>query len=171
MFNYLIFYLMEQTFNPDVIIYLVIACAFLFVFAIFAAVFYLKKDKENKALASEFKKRQTELEDVVKTVEEKLKEQGVALDEQSDELRKNNQYNKAMSQLVLEEQKTYLYNVACTLDSYIKKNNLMIENGFISAEAGQIRNAQLLVLKGSLLQYADTLAAALAKEQTKIEEA
>lgn len=162
---------MEQTFNPDVITYLVVACAILFVFAIAIVVFYVKKDKENKALAAEFKKKQTDFEDVLKTVEKTLKDQGIAIDAQTAELGKNNQYNKAMSQLLLEEEKTYLYNVAHTLDSYIKKNNLMIENGFISAEVGQIRNAQLLVLKGSLQQYADTLASTLANEQKKIEEA
>ena len=162
---------MGQTINPDVITYLVIACAILFIFAIAIVVFYVKKDKENKALVAEFKKKQTDFEDVLKTVEKTLKDQGIAIDAQTAELGKNNQYNKAMSQLLLEEEKTYLYNVAHTLDSYIKKNNLMIENGFISAEVGQIRNAQLLVLKGSLQQYADTLASTLAKEQTKIEEA
>ncbi len=158
---------MNETINSDVITGLVVACVCLFVFAIFASVFAWKKNKQNQETSKAFKQKQNELEDVLKDVEEKIKQQGATLDLQGQELGKSNNYNKAMGQIMLEEQKAYLYAVACTLDSYVRKNELQIKNGFISGEIGKMRNAQLLILKGNLLQYADALTSAQ-NEQTKI---
>ncbi len=168
MFYFLIITIMEQTFNPDAITYLGIACFFIFAFVVVAIVFFLKKDKENKIKADELKQQQAKFENEMKSFEEKVSEQADTLNKQGDELGKNNRYNKAMSQLMLEEQKTYLYSVACTLDSFVQKNELQIEHGFISYEVGRYRNAQLSVLKGSLMQYADSLAVALNNETQKV---
>lgn len=159
---------MEQTFNSDVITYLVVACVFIFVLVVCTVIFFLKKDKEIKLKADELKQKQIEMETVMKTFEKMVSEQANTLNKQGDELGKNNRYNKAMSQLMLEEQKTYLYSVACTLDSFVKKNNLQIEHGFITSEVGRYRNSQLLVLKGSLTQYADSLAVTLNNETVKV---
>lgn len=168
MFYFLIIIIMEQTFNSDVITYLVVACVFIFVLVVCTVIFFLKKDKEIKLKADELKQKQSEMETVMKTFEKMVSEQANTLNKQGAELGRNGQYNRAMSLLMLEEQKAYLYNVACILDSFVKKNNLQIEHGFITSEVGRYRNSQLLVLKGSLTQYADSLAVTLNNETVKV---
>ncbi len=124
---------MEQTLISEVLISSGLTIFFIFTLVIVPSYFFLKN------------------------ILDKIKKQQAELNKQRDELGKNNQYDKSMSQLMLEEQKIHLHSMACTLDFLVKKNELQIEHGLIPSQVGQYRNSQLLDLKESLMQYADSL--------------
>lgn len=149
------------------VIGLVIAAVVLFVGLGIAGFYFWKYYKLRKVESSAFKAKQKELEDLLSGLNIQFGEQGKEILDLGKKTSDIRDYNQAMGRLMLEEQKSYLYSVALELDSLIKKNELLVRHNLIAQEVGAYRNSQLLVLKGSLQQYADSLAVTLHREQTE----
>ena len=66
-------------------------------------------------------------------------------------------YNRAMAYLLLEDQKSYAYNVALSLESMMKKNEVLVQYSLLPAEIVKSGNYQLASLRGCLQQYGDSL--------------
>lgn len=155
-----------ETNVESIVIGLIIATVFLFVSFGVAGYFLWKSYKLRQQENARFCEKQSELERLIAVLNEQSGEQGKELFNLGQKTSAMRDYNQAMGLLMLEEQKSYLYSVALNLDGLIKKNELLMRHNMIAPEIGQYRNSQLLVLKGSLQQYADTLAVTLHREQT-----
>ena len=93
-----------------------------------------------------------------KQLKDKLSEIDQNLLLQGDKINDTDAYNKAMGVLILEEQKVYLQGVVNVLSGFIRKNQLLVKHNLIQPSVGDLRNAQLSVLKTSLNEYAKQLA-------------
>lgn len=93
-----------------------------------------------------------------KQLKDKLSEIDQNLLLQGDKINDTNAYNKAMGVLILEEQKVYLQGVVNVLSGFIRKNQLLVKHNLIQPSVGDLRNAQLSVLKTNLNEYAKQLA-------------
>ena len=103
-----------------------------------------------------------------KQLKDKLSEIDQNLLLQGDKINDTDAYNKAMGVLILEEQKVYLQGVVNVLSGFIRKNQLLVKHNLIQPSVGDLRNAQLSVLKTSLNEYAKQLAQ-VTEEPQKIE--
>ncbi len=93
-----------------------------------------------------------------KQLKDKLSEIDQNLLLQGDKINDTDAYNKAMGVLILEEQKVYLQGVVNVLSGFIRKNQLLVKHNLIQPSVGDLRNAQLSVLKTNLNEYAKQLA-------------
>ena len=93
-----------------------------------------------------------------KQLKDKLSEIDQNLLLQGDKINDTDAYNKAMGVLILEEQKVYLQGVVNVLSGFIRKNQLLVKHNLIQPSVGDLRNAQLSVLKTNLSEYAKQLA-------------
>ncbi len=93
-----------------------------------------------------------------KQLKDKLSEIDQNLLLQGDKINDTDAYNKAMGVLILEEQKVYLQGVVNVLSGFIRKNQLLVKHNLIQPSVGDLRNAQLSVLKTNLKEYAKQLA-------------
>lgn len=66
-------------------------------------------------------------------------------------------YNRAMAYLLLEDQKSYAYSVALSIDSMMKKNEVLIQYSLLPSDIVKSGNYQLASLRGCLQQYGDSL--------------
>ncbi len=135
--------------DDAVIILTVVSGILIFVCAI-GVFFYWKFYKNNLEKEKNYTQRQQELD----LKFEELRSNITQLGSETDNAKK---YNMAMGKLMLEEQRSYLYSVALQIDALVKKNELLVMHGLIDNNLGINRNSQLLVLKGGLQQYADSL--------------
>ncbi len=150
----------------SVVMGLAIATVVLFVSLGVAGYFLWKSYKLRQQENAQFCEKQSELERMLTALKEQFGEQGKEIFNLEEKTSAMRDYNQAMGLLMLEEQKSYLYAVALQLDGLVKKNDLLVQHKIIAPEIGQYRNSQLLVLKGSLQQYADSLAVSMHREQT-----
>ena len=93
-----------------------------------------------------------------KQLKDKLSEIDQNLLLQGDKINDTDAYNKAMGVLILEEQKVYLQGVVNVLSGFIRKKQLLVKHNLIQPSVGDLRNAQLSVLKTNLKEYAKQLA-------------
>lgn len=141
---------MNEVINSAAINGLTIACICLFLLGAVACYFAWKKNQEQKATALELQKNIDEMKKV-------LEQQGLSIDIQAKEMGRNYNYNKAMSQISAEKQRTCLYVVASLLDAFTKENELQQKYGLISEEVMKLRNTPLLSLKSNMYMSADMI--------------
>ena len=134
---------MEKILNPEVMLTLVIVCGILVIAAITMAFLFYKKNKKDNEMKNQLLCR--------------LEAQDIELDGHGEKIENARSFSQRMSLLLLQEQNTFLRGVASSLETYIDKNNLQIEHGFLPAEIGRVRNSQLLFLKENVLQYTKAL--------------
>lgn len=142
----------------NAVIALIVVCAFLGIACAVGVFLFYKFYKKNLLKEQDFKKQQQELALKLGELNNGMVSQDEKIQHLGDETDNTRQYNKAMGKLMLEEQKAYFYSIALQIDSFVKKNDLLVSHGLIEDNLGKYRNSQLLTLKGGLQQYADTLA-------------
>ena len=134
---------MEKILNPSMMLTLIIVCSILVIAAITMAFLFYKKNKKDQEMSNQLLCR--------------LDAQDIELNGHGEKIENARSFSKRMSLLMLQEQNSYLKEVAFVLDTYISKNNLQIEHGFLPSEIGRVRNSQLSFLKENVLHYTKSL--------------
>ncbi|MBQ8751344.1 MAG: hypothetical protein IJZ30_06895 [Alphaproteobacteria bacterium] len=142
----------------NAVITLTAVCVFLGIICAVGGFLFYKFYKKNLLNEANYQQRQQELDLKLNELNSGMTSHDEKIEHLDLETVNTKQYNVAMGKLMLEEQKSYLYSVALQIDSLVKKNDLLMSFGLIDDNFGKNRNSQLLVLKGGLQQYADSLA-------------
>ena len=149
---------MEKLSVENAVIILTVVSGILIIACVIGGYYFWKFHKKNLQQESDYAKRQQELDLQLKELVSGFTSHGEQIKHLGNETDCTKQYNMAMGKLMLEEQKSYLYSVALHIESLVKKNELLVSYGLIEDNLGKNRNSQLLILKGGLQQYADSLA-------------
>ena len=149
---------METLNLENAVVTLTAVCVFLVIACAVGGFLLWKFHKKNLQQEADYLQRQQDLDLKLNELNSGITDHGEQIEHLGSETDNTKQYNMAMGKLMLEEQKSYLYSVALQIDSLIKKNELLVSHGLIEDHLGKNRNSQLLILKGGLQQYADSLA-------------
>ena len=155
---------MENLVSSTTVTCLIVVAALLVIAAVVGGILAYKFWKNTAAREQKFKDELNEKDQAISQMKQQLVGLAQGLGDQGKEISNLGErtetlksYNRTMARLIMEEQKTYLYGVAATLQSFVHKNNILVDYGLITKESARARNGQLQSLEGGMKMFADSL--------------
>lgn len=155
---------MESVVSSTTVTCLIVVAALLVIAAVVGGILAYRFWKNTAAREQKFKDELNEKDQAISQMKQQLVGLAQGLGDQGKEISNLGErtetlksYNRTMARLIMEEQKTYLYGVAATLQSFVQKNNILVDYGLITKESARARNGQLQSLEGGMKMFADSL--------------